>query len=71
MPETAKKHGVTTNTLCVWRRKFSSMTADDVKRLHVLEAENGKLKKLLVEKMLVNDVLREVNAKKMVSARAR
>jgi putative transposase len=35
-----------------------------VKRLKGLEAENAKLKKLLAEKVLENEILREVNAKK-------
>ena len=64
VPETAKKHGVSANTLYVWKRNFRGMDVEDVKRMKALEAENAKLKKLLAEKMLENDILREVNAKK-------
>lgn len=62
--EVAKKHGISTQTLYVWRRKFRGLQVDDVKRLKSLEAENTKLKRLLAEKVLENEVLKEVNAKK-------
>jgi putative transposase len=37
---------------------------DDVRRLKTLEAENAKLKRLLAEQLLANEVLKEVAAKK-------
>ena len=40
------------------------MDVDDAKRLKSLEAENTKLKKMLADRMLENEVLKEVNAKK-------
>ena len=40
------------------------MTPDDTRRLKSLEAENGKLKKMLADKLLEIDVLKEINAKK-------
>ena len=62
--EVAKKHGVSTQTLYLWRKKFGAMGADDAKRLKGLEAENGKLKKLLADRLLEIEVLKEINAKK-------
>ena len=62
--EVAKKHGVSEQTLYVWRRRFGAMNADDAKRLRSLEAENAKLKKLLADRMLEIDVLKEINSKK-------
>ncbi len=38
--EVAKKHGVSDETIYVWRRKFGAMSADDAKRLKSLEVEN-------------------------------
>ena len=64
VPETAKKHGVSENTLYTWKKKFRGLDVEDVKRLKSLEAENSKLKKLLAEAMLDNSVLREINSKK-------
>jgi putative transposase len=62
--EVAKKHGISTETLYKWRRKFGGMDVDDAKRLKSLETENGKLKKMLADRMLEIDVLKEINAKK-------
>ena len=60
----AKKHGVSAATLYEWKRKFGGMDVDDAKRLKSLESENAKLKKMLADRMLEIDVLKEINAKK-------
>ena len=60
----AKKHGVSVPTLYAWRRKFGGMDVDDAKRLKALELENAKLKKLLVERLLDIEVLKDINSKK-------
>ena len=62
--EVAKRHGVSDQTIYVWRRKFGSMTPDDAKRLKALEGENAKLKKMLADKLLEIEVMRDINAKK-------
>ncbi len=62
--ETAKKHGISDQTIYVWRKRFGAMTPDDTRRLKSLEAENGKLKKMLADKLLEIDVLKEIDAKK-------
>jgi transposase-like protein len=62
--EIAKKHGVSAETVYQWKRKFGGMDVDDAKRLKSLEAENTKLKKLLADRMLEIEVMKEINAKK-------
>ena len=62
--EVAKKHGVSDATIYAWRKRFGSLEPVDVKRLRQLEQENAKLKKLLAERDLEIDVMREVAAKK-------
>ena len=62
--EVAKKHGVSEQTLYVWRRKFGGMDVADAKRLKALEVENARLKKMLAESQLVVEVMIEVAAKK-------
>lgn len=62
--EAAKKHKVSDQTIYVWRKHFAGMTPADVKRLKALESENAKLKRLLAERDLELDVMREVNRKK-------
>lgn len=52
--------GVTEVTYYRWRRKYSGMGKSEAKRLRELEKENARLKKLLAEQALDNDILREV-----------
>ena len=40
------------------------METDEVKRLKALEGENARLRKLLVDRELEIDVMKEINAKK-------
>ena len=62
--EAAKKHKVSDATIYAWRKHFGQMEAADVKRLKALELENGRLKKLLAERDLDLEILKEINAKK-------
>ena len=62
--EVAKKHGVSDQTIYAWRKRFGGMNADEAKRLRFLEAENTKLKRMLADRLLEIDVLKEINAKK-------
>ena len=60
----AKKHKVSEQTIYTWRKRFGAMEASDVKRLRELERENARLKKLVAERDLEIDVMKEVAAKK-------
>lgn len=60
----AKKHGVSEQTLYAWRRRFGSMNVDESRRLKALESENARLKKLVAERDLEIEVMKEVAAKK-------
>jgi putative transposase len=62
--EVAKKHGVSDVTIYAWRKRFGQLEAVDVKRLRGLEAENARLKKVLAEKVMDIEVLKDVAAKK-------
>jgi putative transposase len=62
--EVAKKHGISDQTIYLWPRRFGTMSADDAKRLKHLEQENGKLKKMLAERLLDIEVLKDINSKK-------
>lgn len=48
----------------LWRSKFGGMSVSDAKRLKELEIENGRLKRLLADALLENEVTREVLRKK-------
>ena len=60
----AKKHGISAETIYKWRRNFGGMDVADAKRLKKLELENARLKKLLAERSLEVEVMKEINAKK-------
>ena len=62
--EVAKKHGVSDVTIYAWRKRFGQLEAVDVKRLRALEAENARLKKMLAERVMDIEILKEVAAKK-------
>ena len=62
--EVAKKHGVSDVTIYAWRKRFGQLEAVDVKRLRTLEAENARLKKVLAEKVMDIEILKDVAAKK-------
>jgi len=61
--EVAKRHAVSEQTIYGWRRRFGSLGADEVKRLRQLEAENGRLRKLVADRDLEIEVMKEVAAK--------
>jgi len=60
-----RKHGFSEASYYLWRSKFGGiMSVPDAKRLKELETENTRLKKLLAEQMLENEVIRDVLRKK-------
>ena len=62
--ELCRKHGFSEPSFYLWRSKFGGLDVSDAKRLKALEAENAKLKKLLAEAMLENEVAKEALRKK-------
>jgi putative transposase len=62
--EVAKRHGISDQTIYLWRKRFGKLEPVDVRRLRQLEVENGKLKKLVAERDLEIEVMKEVAAKK-------
>lgn len=62
--ELCRKHGFSDASFYLWRSKFGGMDVSDAKRLKSLETENGRLKKLLAESVLENEVTREALRKK-------
>lgn len=62
--ELCRRHGFSEASYYVWRSKFGGMEVSDAKRLKALETENARLKKLLAEAVLENEVTREALRKK-------
>jgi putative transposase len=59
-----RRHGFSEASYYLWRSKFGGMGVSDAKRLKELEIENTRLKKLLADSLLENEVTREVLRKK-------
>jgi len=59
IPVVAKKLGITDQTYYRWRREFGGLKVDQARRLKELEAENGRLKRLVADQALDNAILRE------------
>ena len=59
----AKRHGISEQTIYVWRKRFGGLQSNDVRRLKQLEAENARLKKLVAERDLEIEVMKEVAAR--------
>jgi putative transposase len=62
--DVAKRHGVSEGSIYVWQKRFGGMETNDVKHMKELEIENGRLKKLLAERDLAIEVMKEIAAKK-------
>jgi putative transposase len=63
MADVAKRHGISEQTIYTWRKRFGALRSEDVRRLRQLEIENGRLKKLVAERDLEIEVMKEVAAK--------
>ncbi len=59
-----RRHGFSEASYYLWRSKFGGMSVPEAKRLKELEIENSRLKKLLAESLLENEVTREALRKK-------
>ena len=62
--EVCRKHGISGATFYKWKSKYGGLEVSDARRLKALEDENRKLKKLLAEAMLDNEMLKDLNSKK-------
>ena len=62
--ELCRRHGFSEASYYLWRIKFGGLEISEAKRLKALEQENARLKKLLAESLLEQEVTREALRKK-------
>lgn len=62
--EVCRKIGISRNTFYAWKKRFGGMDVSDARRLKQLEDENRRLKKLVADQALDNQMLKEVLSKK-------
>jgi putative transposase len=53
-------HGVHEVTFYRWKRKYGEMSTSEVRHLRELESENARLKRMLAERDLVIDALKDI-----------
>jgi putative transposase len=58
VPEICRKHGISSWTFYRWRKRYSGLEVSEAKRLRELEAENARLKRLVANYALDNQVLK-------------
>ena len=61
--DVCRSHGIAENTFYRWRQKYGGMQVPEVRRLKDLEQENARLKRLLAERCLEIDAIKDVLAK--------
>lgn len=62
--ELCRRHGISEATFYNWKAKYAGMTVSEARRLRELEAENGKLKRLLAEAELEKAALKDLLGRK-------
>ena len=62
--EVCREHGIAETTFYRWRNAYGGMPVSEVQRIKELEKENARLKRLLAERMLEIDALKELLGKK-------
>ena len=61
--EVCRKHGVSEQTFYRWRRKYGGLSVSDARLLKDLKKENSRLKRLLAERDVEIDVMKDLLSK--------
>jgi len=62
--EVCRLHNIAENTFYRWRSRFGGMSVNEAARVRELEKENARLKRLLAERDLEVDIIKELLQKK-------
>ena len=63
--DVCRKHGISNATYYQWKSKYAGVSANELKRIKDLEAENGKLKRMYAELALENAAIKDVLSRKL------
>lgn len=58
------KHNISEAGFYSWKRKYGGMDVSEARRLRSLEDENARLKRIVADLSVQNQILKEVNSKK-------
>jgi transposase-like protein len=59
--QVAAELGISSSTYRSWRRRYGQLPDDDVARIRTLERENAALRRILIDKELENEALRQLS----------
>ena len=59
VPQVCKEIGISEQTYYRWRQKYGGMAPEMAKQVKALEKENARLKRLVADQALDNQILRE------------
>ncbi|MGJ8523514.1 IS3 family transposase ISIba2 [Carnimonas sp. R-84981] len=59
-----RRLSISSGTFYNWRSKYAGLEVNEAKRLRGFEAENNKLKRLLADKLLAVEAMKDVVSKK-------
>ena len=63
--DVCRKAGISQATFFNWRKKYGGLMPSEVRRLRELEAENGRLKKIVADLSLDKEMLQDVTKRKL------
>lgn len=63
--EICRKFGISQASFYNWKKKYGGLGVSELRRLKQLEAENGRLKKLVADLSLDKEMLQDVIQKKL------
>ena len=58
--DVCRQHGISRATLYRWKQQYGGMAVSELQRLKALEAENARLKRLVADQALDNQMLKEL-----------
>ena len=62
--QVCRKHGISAATYYQWKSKYAGMSANELKRVKELEAENARLKRMYADLALENAAIKDVLGRK-------
>lgn len=62
--EICREFGISEPTFYKWKSQYAGMTLSELQRVKELEAENSRLKRLVADLSLDNQILKDITSKK-------
>ena len=66
----SRQHGITEQTFYRWRNKYGGLKVNEAQRLRQLERENARLKKIVADRDLEIDAMKNLLAKKWLGVKS-